>query len=402
VCGRGDTPCGRHDLLDCDVVHVVVLTPYFPPLVSGAGLHVADVAEGLQLAGHRVTVVMGQGEPGLSWYRVARVETVGSRVRGTTSLLMAIRTLAVHRRDPVDLVVGGLAHPAGFIGSLAALLMRRPLAVIACGEEVSVGHTSRLARWCLWLTFKRSRAVAAISEFTRDEVIAMGGSPDRCSIVAPGIDAEPFVAPRAADRSAVRERLGLDGRRVVLTVARLEERKGHDVVLDAIRRVVADHPDVHYLIVGMGDDARLRELAHGWDINDRLTIIPHVTSDELPEIFAAADIFAMTSRPGPEGQVEGFGIVYLEAAASELVCIAGSLGGCRDAVDHGVTGWCVDPTDPRAVAVVLKEILDDTHAAKRMGQHGRARVLSSFTKAHLRSRIVDVLEGCVPARLRLG
>jgi phosphatidylinositol alpha-1,6-mannosyltransferase len=129
-----------------------------------------------------------------------------------------------------------------------------------------------------------------------------------------------------------------------------------------------------------------------------LTIVPYVPDDELPHIYAAADTFAMTSRPGPKGEVEGFGIVYLEAAASGLACIAGSLGGCPDAVAHGVTGWCVDPTDPEAVALALKSILNDVQATTRMGELGRARVLSSFTTADLRSRIVGILETCVAPR----
>ena len=375
-------------------MHVVVLTPFFPPMASGAGKYVANVAEGLTLTGHRVTVLMSQGAPGVSSYRGVRVETVRSKIRGMTSVMMAVRAMTIHRRDPVDLVVAGLAHPTGVVGLLAAMVIGRPSAVIACGEEVTVGRTSRVARWCLWLTFKRARAVIAISEFTRNEVIAMGGLPARCSVVAPGIDPEHFTVDRSRDRATVRERLGLEGCQIVLTVARLEDRKGHDVVLDAVRRLVADHPGVHYLIVGQGDATRLREMAARWQVSDRLTIISDVGDDELPQMYAAADIFAMTSRRGPEGEVDGFGIVYLEAAASALACIAGSLGGCRDAVADGVTGWCVDPTDPEAVAVALKSVLDDVDTSTRMGERGRERVLSSFTKARAGSLVVEMLEAC--------
>jgi phosphatidylinositol alpha-1,6-mannosyltransferase len=135
-------------------------------------------------------------------------------------------------------------------------------------------------------------------------------------------------------------------------------------------------------------------MAARWQVSDRLTIISDVGDDELPQMYAAADIFAMTSRRGPEGEVDGFGIVYLEAAASALACIAGSLGGCRDAVADGVTGWCVDPTDPEAVAVALKSVLDDVDTSTRMGERGRERVLSSFTKARAGSLVVEMLEAC--------
>ena len=373
-------------------MHVVLLTPFYPPMVSGAAEYVADVAEGLVKAGHRVTVVMGQGEAGLRWHRGIRVDTVRSKIRGATSAMMAMRAVQIHLRDSVDLVVSGTAQPTGFVAATVAAAIRRPLVVVALGEDVSVGHTSRFARACLWMTFRRSRHVMAASDFTMREVLAFGGSLERCSIVHPGIDVDRFLENRGAPRAETRRRLGLDGRHVVLTVARLEERKGHDIVLDAIHRVLFDHPDVHYLIVGYGDDKRLRDMADKWGINDRLTIVPHMSEDELTDAFAAADVFAMTSRPGPRGEVEGFGIVYLEAAATGLPCIAGSLGGCSDAVVDGVTGWCVDPLDPAAVAAALNSILDDSDKARRMGQSGRQRVCESFTKSALQCRIVEILE----------
>ncbi len=347
-------------------MHIVVLTPYFPPMVSGAGSYLADVADGLVAAGHRVTVLLAQGEPGTRQRGPVTVETVRSRVRGATSVKLAIRSLQVHRRDRVDLFVAGLAHPTGFVTMLAATLARRPLAVIALGEDVSIGHTSTVARLCLRETFRRSRIVVALSEFTEAEVTEIGRGRARCSIVPPGIDPAPFVADRAEDRARFRERLGLGDRCVILTVARLEERKGHDTVLAAIHRLHADHPDLHYLIVGQGDDRRLRDMAKGWHLEDRLTIIPYLSNDDLPDAYAAADVFAMLSRPGPQGEVDGFGIVYLEAAASGLPCLAGSLGGCGDAVADGVTGCCVDPRDVDAAAQGLRSILGDPVRAGAM------------------------------------
>jgi len=328
-------------------VKIIVLTPFYPPVVSGAGRYLADMCEGLVAAGHKITVFMAQGEAGREVRNGVTVETVRSRVRGGTSVLMAVRAIRLHLRRRADLVISGTAYPGGVVGALVARLIRRPLVVIAYGEDVSVGQTSRLARWCLPFVFQTARRTVAISEFTKREVIARGGPADRCSVRPPGIDASPFLVTGMAQRDAFRERFGLRDRRVVLTVARLDERKGHDVVLGAIHQLIAEFPDLHYVVVGSGDPTRLRGMAADLGLEDRLTIVDYLSDEELPDAYAAADLFAMVSRPGPRGDVEGFGIVYLEAAASGLACVAGELGGCGDAVVHGVTGSdCAEPGWP--------------------------------------------------------
>ena len=196
-----------------------------------------------------------------------------------------------------------------------------------------------------------------ISAFSRGEVVRFGGSPEHCSVAPPGIDTAPFVAVGEAERRRFRRRFALDDRRVILTVARLDERKGHDVVLAAMASLVAEYDDLHYLIVGQGDPGRLRSMAGDLGVADRLTVVPFLETADLPSAYAAADLFAMASRPDGRSQVEGFGIVYLEAAATGLPCVAGVLGGCPDAVQDGVTGWCVDPLSAPAVAGALRSLL---------------------------------------------
>jgi phosphatidylinositol alpha-1,6-mannosyltransferase len=187
----------------------------------------------------------------------------------------------------------------------------------------------------------------------------------------------------------------LDGRLVVLTVARLEERKGHDTVIEAINRILPDFDNLHYLIVGNGDPSRLWAMASERGMEHRLTILECLEQDELPFVYAASDVFVMVSRPGPQGEVEGFGIVYLEAAAAGLACIAGGMGGCRDAVVDGVTGLCVDPLDTTAVADALRTVLASPEVAQRMGTEGRLRVTSRFERAVLQQQATQVVEDVV-------
>jgi phosphatidyl-myo-inositol dimannoside synthase len=367
-------------------MHVLFVTPWYPPLVSGAGAYLADIADGLIERGHRVTVLLGQGAPSDTYRDGARVVTVHGRIRGSTSMRLLVRALELHRSDPIDLVVTGGGHPAGTIGLFVARIVRRPLYVVALGEDVSVAQTSRLARTCLRRVFATASGVLAASLFTAGEVVRFGGSIDRCTVVLPAVDTERFARASAADRDDFRRRHGLEGKQVVLTVARLEPRKGHDITLTALATLVQDFHDIHYVIVGRGDQTTLRSLADRLQMADRLTIVDGVGAAELPAAYAAADVFVMLSRPDDTGQVEGFGIVYLEAAAAGLPSVAGNLGGCTDAVVDGETGACVDPSDVVAIAAAIRSMLASPEHAKELGARGRQRALTAFRHSSFKER----------------
>lgn len=367
-------------------MHVLFVTPWYPPLVSGAGAYLADIADGLIERGHRVTVLLGQGAPDDTIRDGARVITVHGRIRGTTSMRLLVRALELHRSDPIDLVVAGGGHPAGTIGLMVARTLRRPLHVVAFGEDVSVARTSRLARTCLRRVFGHANGVLAASRFTASEVVRFGGSIEDCIVVLPAVDTERFARTSAADRDDFRRRHGLEGKQVVLTVARLEPRKGHDMTLTAVATLVPEFHDIHYVIVGRGDQTSLRSLADELRVADRLTILDDIGDAELPAAYAAADVFVMVSRPDAQAQVEGFGIVYLEAAAAGLASIAGNLGGCTDAVVHGETGYCVDPTDTVAIAAAIRSTLGSPAQANELGGRGRQRALTEFQHSSFKER----------------
>jgi phosphatidylinositol alpha-1,6-mannosyltransferase len=300
----------------------------------------------------------------------------------------------LHREQPVDLVVAGVAYPMGVVAAAIASVARRPLVVVSHGEDVSGARTSRVQALLLRWVFRQAHHVIVNSNFTAGEVAEFGCLPKHCSVLPPSIDADPFLAIGAADRMAARRRFGLPDRRVLLTVARLEERKGQDTVLKAMA-MLPEYRDLHYLVVGPGDPTALKALAERLRLEDRVTITGLVDAEELPNVYAAADIFVMPSRPGAHGDVEGFGMVYLEAAASGLPCIAGTAGGCEDAVIDGVTGWCIDPLDPSSVAEAIRSALQSPESAARRGEDGRRRVVEKYQRSQLQASATDVFEGAV-------
>lgn len=374
--------------------HIVMASPFYPPDISGAGRYLADIAAASTARGDAVTIMHLGGQTNGLQQTGETVQSVRGRRRGMTSLVAMRQAVSLHARQPIDLLVAGLAHPTGVMLAAVARLTGVPLVTVVASEELAAATSSRIARRSLRVAFAASRHAIAVSSWTADSVA--GFSPVSCTVIPPSLDAAPYLAGSTSEaRARSRAALGLDDRRVVLTVGRLEPRKGHDTVLRALAALGPDHDDVHYVIVGQGDQTPLRQLAASLQFADRLTILSDLSHRELIATYAAADVFAMLSRPGPIGEIEGFGIVYLEAAACGVPCVAGNLGGCADAVADGVTGLLVDPRKPIAVTAALAALLDDPERARVLGARGRERVVRYFDRASQQATAMDVIDGAV-------
>jgi phosphatidylinositol alpha-1,6-mannosyltransferase len=180
---------------------------------------------------------------------------------------------------------------------------------------------------------------------------------------------------------------------VILTTGNLVARKGHDMVLRALARLDTEIANVTYLVVGDGPArSDLESLATALGVRDRVVFAGRALDADLPALYALADVFVMASRERrDENDVEGFGIVYLEAAACGKPVIGGRSGGIPEAVVDGVTGLLVDPSDPDDIAKTLASVLADSELAARLGLQGHARVVRDFTWARAADRMHDVL-----------
>ena len=179
----------------------------------------------------------------------------------------------------------------------------------------------------------------------------------------------------------MKENYGLKGKKVLLTVGRLVERKGHDYVIKALPDIIKEIPEIHYLIVGDGVYRNeLERLSGKLNIRDFITFAGFIPDDELPEYYAMCDVFIMVSREIKEkGDVEGFGIVYLEANAMKKPVIAGRSGGITDAVEDGVNGILVNPTEEKEIARVIIKSMKDDKMRRGLGESGYKRVVEKFS-----------------------
>ncbi len=297
----------------------------------------------------------------------------------------------VRRREKVLLPSPGLARdvdalarevgadvifvdPALPLGLIVARLRAAPVVVVLHGAEITV--PGRLpTRPLLGHVLRSAAGVVAAGGYPLSEGVHAAGRVLPAIVVPPGIDATRFrPAADAGERAAARTALGLPlDARIVLGASRMVPRKGFDVLLDALVHLPAD---VVVALVGGGRDrARLERRAAKLGVAGRVRFLGRVSDAELPLAHRAADVFAMLCRDRWRGlEAEGFGIVFLEAGASGLACVAGRSGGSHEAVLNGETGFVVEPRDENLVATRLLQLLDDPELRARMG--ARARTLA--------------------------
>jgi phosphatidylinositol alpha-1,6-mannosyltransferase len=269
--------------------------------------------------------------------------------------------------------------------------LRLPYVAYAHGNEVLAAMQTNGQKSRLGLI--QANRVIAVSRFTANLAQKAGVSPERIEVVHPGCDADRFrpLKPRVDLRQKF---LGDRYRnRVLLTVGNVMARKGHDMVIRALPRLRQNIPDITYLIVGpCSRPSPLESLAVELGVRDCIIFASDVSSDDLPYVYALADVFVMPSRQELEAcDVEGFGLVFLEASACAKPVVGGRSGGIPDAIAEGTSGLLVDSNDHEELANTLERLLTDRDLAIRMGQQGRSWVVKHFGWGRVAERVQEIL-----------
>jgi phosphatidylinositol alpha-1,6-mannosyltransferase len=290
----------------------------------------------------------------------------------------------------IDLVLLDPALPLGLLGPRVGV----PYGVILHGAEVTVPGRLPGGRAALAHVLRGAAVVISAGSYPAAEGHrAAGDIGGLVAEVPPGVDTKAITTLRAPQRRAARARLGLPVTGpLVVSLSRLVPRKGMDVLIAAAGRLAPSYPDLVVAIGGVGRELeRLRGQAAASLAT--VTLLGRVSDEDRAALLAAADVFVMACRNRWLGlEQEGFGIVFLEAAAAGVPQVAGDSGGAAEAVVHGETGLVVgDPGDPGSVAEALRTLLADPKLRKRMGTAGRRRVEASFDYDVLASRLASTL-----------
>ena len=288
--------------------------------------------------------------------------------------------------DIVRLIQAEAIETVAFGAAAPLALMASRLRGAGVGRIIALTHGHEVW-WSKVFPFTRAMrrigssvdVLTYLGEFTRTAIAGALAPKSAGAMVkiAPGIDTEHF-AP--IDSTSLRESLGLSQKKVIVSVGRLVHRKGQDRLIESMRAIVQEVPTAHLLLIGEGPyREHLQALVRKYALDDHISFIGRIQYADLPQYICLGEIFAMPSRSRFFGlEVEGLGIVYLEASACGLPVIAGASGGAPDALIDGTTGVVVDGLDSAAIAVAAINLLNNPAQARLMGQAGRRWIVEKW------------------------
>ncbi|MFD4577096.1 glycosyltransferase family 4 protein [Streptomyces sp. NPDC058417] len=359
----------------------LIVTNDFPPRPGGIQAFLHNMA--LRLDPDRIVVYAStwkRGREGAEATAAFDAEQPFTVVRDRTTMLLPTpavtrRATGLLREHGCTAVWFGAAAPLGLMAPALRRAGAERLVATTHGHEAGWAQLPA-ARQLLGRIGEATDTITYLGEYTRSRIAGAlsAEAAGRMVQLPPGVDEKTFHPGSGGD--AVRARLGLTDRPVVVCVSRLVRRKGQDTLIRALPRVLAAEPDTVLLIVGGGPyEKDLRALAESTGVAASVRFTGAVPWSELPAHYGAGDVFAMPCRTRRGGlDVEGLGIVYLEASATGLPVVAGDSGGAPDAVLDGETGWVVRGDSPEDTADRITALLADPELRTRMGQRGRTWV----------------------------
>jgi phosphatidylinositol alpha-1,6-mannosyltransferase len=366
---------------------LLVLTEHFVPAKGGSITWMLNTYSRFDPRGITVVASPHQGDSQVDQklpFRVVRVPMLmadwdptvpASLVTYLRILLQVYRQCHAHR---VQQIHCAKVFPEGLVAWMLSRWYGTPYLLYAHGEEILYMLSSRKLAWLLPRIYRGAAAIIANSRNTKMLLKDIGVETSRIQIIHPGVHAKSFYAtPEAAQR--VREKHNLGTAPVFLTVGRMQRRKGQDKVIEALPRIKQVVPQVKYVMVGTGEaHESLIALARQLGVEDSVVFAGNVMDQDLASYYSACDVFLMPCRE-IDGDVEGFGIVYLEAGAAAKPVIGGKTGGTDDAIIDGVTGLRVDGNSCDEIADAAIRLLSMPDKAKEMGANGRQRVETEFS-----------------------
>jgi phosphatidylinositol alpha-1,6-mannosyltransferase len=376
------------------VARVLLVTNDFPPRRGGIQSYLEELVRRIVATGsHAVTVYAPQWKSADAFdARTTGYEVVrhpGTLMLPGPAVDSRMRRLIVEHN--IDTVWFGAAAPLALLANRARQAGATRVLASTHGHEVGWSMLP-VARSVLRRIGESTDVVTFVSRYTRARFASAFGPAAALEYLPPGVDTERF-RPDPPSRARLRAHYGLGQRPTVVCLSRLVPRKGQDMLIRALPSIRRRVEDATLVIVGGGPyRSALRRLAQRCRVAEHVIFTGAVSGDELPAHHAMADVFAMPCRTRGAGlDVEGLGIVFLEASATGVPVVAGCSGGAPETVQHNTTGLIVDGRSVAQVADAIGGLLADPRRAAAMGASGREWVMANWRWDTLAARLVELL-----------
>jgi phosphatidylinositol alpha-1,6-mannosyltransferase len=392
-------------ILPASPTRLLLISENFPPRIGGSSRWFWELYRRLPV--EAVKVAGGQHPQSAPFdaaqaYEIQRLPLTMSQWgvldrRGAYCYWQALQSLRRMLRTARPSPGGTMIHaarclPEGWLAWMLSWTHGIPYAVYVHGEDVTTAATSREHRAMVRRVFARAKFIIANSQNTATILREHWQLPDaKVRVIYPGVDTRRYTA--APQDEAVRADLDWNDRQVVLTVGRLQQRKGQDMLIQALPLVRERYPNVLYAICGEGEEEpRLRQLVANHQLEAHVQFLGAAHDDRLLAAYQQCDLFALPNRT-IDHDIEGFGMVLLEAQACGKAVIAGDSGGTRETLLPGETGWIVDCTDPAPLAEKLIAAFSEQGRLEQMGRRARQWVVERFDWESLAGQAWRVFQG---------
>jgi len=361
---------------------LLFLSSDFPPQSGGMARYSHGLTRSFTGYFEKVIVVVGRGQEPKAETGEGDIELHEVFV-GENYLLKVLKlffhVLKITKQEKVSCVMASVWSPCGVVAWLLSYVTGLKYYVGAHGLDILEPLRSRKFTFLMKRTLRRADKIFPVSEFTKKRIDKLGVDHRNTVVIPNGVNLKMFESVENAEE--ILDRHNLRDKTVLLTVGRLVRRKGHDLVVEAMKILAPKYDNLAYVIVGEGPEKNsLETLVRSHSLMDRIIFAGFVSEEELPKYYQICDIFVMPVRElTHQGDVEGFGLVFLEANACGKPVIGSRSGGVEDAVLDNETGILIDPDNPEQLIEAISKLLENKELALELGRRGKERIHTELT-----------------------
>lgn len=359
----------------------LLITVDFSPNVGGVATYLSKLCE--RLPEDRIFVLAPTQKDSSEFDNVQKYKIFRRKLLSTSPLIwpkwiFLIKTAReIVKKERIEQIIVGQILPIGTVALIAKIIFKIPYVLSTHAMDITILKRSNWKTWLAKKIVKQASWVTTVSEFTKQKLLELGADPNHISIISPATDITQINQNNVVER--LKREYGLYNKNILLTIGRLVHRKGHIHVLKSLKTVLKQLPNTVYII---GSDGPCRNELESFIKQNNLVknviLVGTIPNDKLASYYRLADIFVMPTTEPENGDLEGFGIVYLEANAFGRPVIASRIGGVEDSVVHEQTGLLINSDNVTELSEAIIRLLTDKKLAERLGNNGYQRVISSF------------------------
>jgi phosphatidyl-myo-inositol dimannoside synthase len=356
---------------------ILLFTIDFPPYIGGVANYYREVCNHLPSDKIVVLALKNGGEVDFD-YKVYREKLLADKPIWPKWLPAFWHLYKVVKKEKIKNVLVGQGLPLGTVAYVLSKILKFDYYIFFHGLDIVTTKKIKRKKFLMERIFTKVKGVIVNSEFTKREVLELGLSEDKIKILYPCPYFKPPVNNNVKD--SLIKKYNLTDKKIILSVGRAVERKGFDMVIKAMEEVVKEDENIIYLLAGgYGNYTdELKKLIKNSPVRENILFLEETVDEEVKALYDLCDVFIMPSRQ-IGSDVEGFGIVYLEANLFGKPVIGGRSGGAVEAVVDNETGLVVDPENVSEISETILKLIKNPELAKKLGEEGRRRAEQEFT-----------------------